>query len=189
MSFNRASGGRTNYVGLNVSIACQTRFVRNLEGITTDITISNSNGTEVGASERFIITDTTSGDDFERTLTFTPISEGDAGVYLCTGTAQSAILNPLVTAGTGGENLTISTVHGKEYNKARDSWERDGEARHPLKASPQGIPQGIPSRHPLKAYPHLLYVTLREIPYYLSRTCSHIHVSTLRELPGETLLI
>ncbi len=131
MSFDRASeGGRTNYVGLNVSIACRTRFLLNLEGITTDITISHSNGTEVGASERFIITDTASGDDFERTLTFTPISEGDAGVYICTGTSQSAILNPLVTVGRGGQNLTLSTVHGKEYRK-KPPWFHAGGGLYP----------------------------------------------------------
>ncbi len=118
MSFNRASGGgRTNYVGLNVSITCQTRFLHNLVDITTDITISHSNGTEVAASERFIITNT-AGEDFERTLTFTPISEGDAGVYLCTGTAQSATSNSLVTSGTGRQNLTIATVHGKGCSKS-----------------------------------------------------------------------
>lgn len=104
--------GRFNYIGLNISYACQTLFLGTVTSeLTADVEIfgpdnaliGGSGGGRVGATETM-----QTGGDFERSLYFAPLSAQDRGVYRCTGTIRPVNANALVSNGRGNKSQEIS---------------------------------------------------------------------------------
>lgn len=102
---------RFNYVGLNISYACQTLLVVAVTAeLTADVEIFGPDAALIAGSDgRVGVTDTMeSGGDFERSLYFAPVSAVDRGEYRCTGTIRPVVSNPLVTNGRGESTQDIS---------------------------------------------------------------------------------
>lgn len=109
----RFSFGTLNYVGQNVSYACQTLFLGTVTNeLTADVEIFGPGETQIGGGGRVGATDTVQmGGDFASSLYFFPLSAEDRGVYRCTGTIRPTTANPLVSNGSGERSLQL-TVFG-----------------------------------------------------------------------------
>ena len=104
---------RVNYVGLNISYVCETRFPLVLTSdLTADVEIFGPDDTLIEGSEGRVRVGTLmqsgTGGDFERNLYFDPISVADRGTYRCTGTVRPVVENSLVTNGRGERPEEIS---------------------------------------------------------------------------------
>ena len=106
----------TNYVGLNVSYVCSTLFPNTLNNdLAGNVDILRPDNTPIqeGSGRVGVSMVTRSRNDYERTVSFSPVSASDAGNYRCTGTISSAVPNPLVINGTSRDKQVSITVRGK----------------------------------------------------------------------------
>ena len=104
-----SSISRINYVGLNISYMCETRFpLVFTSDLTADVEIFRPDNTLIeGSNGRVRLgppLQSDTGGDFERNLYFDPISAADRGTYRCTGTVE----NSLVANGRGERPVEIS---------------------------------------------------------------------------------
>ena len=119
MRFIRAeSGFQVPHVGQNVSYSCETQFNGVLSGLFGQVQVFGPDGNALeGSDGRVSITETIKTRNFERTLSFSPLSAEDTGDYRCTGTIMPEMSNPLITNGTGNMPLSIN-VQGEEMSQA-----------------------------------------------------------------------
>ena len=92
-------GQNLRHVGFNYSYRCRLRFsVGLLSDLNVGVEISDPSGTPIDSTgDRVMVSETTmTGNDFARTLHFSPLSAEDTGEYTCTATVRPVTPNPLV---------------------------------------------------------------------------------------------
>ena len=105
------------YVGLPFSWRCEVEIPGNqLAGVTADVEWRRRGGAVITNNSRITVGATTEpspGREYQKTLTFSPLSAGDSGSYSCSATVMPTVTNSLVTngVGTGSDSLTVAGKH------------------------------------------------------------------------------
>ena len=113
VQFTRFTLG-TLYVGLNFTWRCQVELPdRQLSGVSATVEWIGPNGAALTSDSRITVGDTletSPGREYQKTLTFTPLSAGDSGNYSCSVTVMPTTSNSLVTnaVGTGSDSLSVA---------------------------------------------------------------------------------
>ena len=77
------------------------------------------NGTVITSGSRITVGDTleiSPGREYQKTLTFLPLSAGDSGSYICSATVMPTTSNSLVTSAEGTESDSLS-VNSKDLSR------------------------------------------------------------------------
>ena len=105
------------YIGLRFSWRCEVEIPgAQLPGVTADVEWRGPGGAVITNNSRITVHATTEpspGREYQKTLTFSPLSAGDSGSYSCSATVMPTVTNSLVTngVGTGSDSLTVSGKH------------------------------------------------------------------------------
>ena len=104
----------TLYVGLNFTWRCQVELPgRQLAGVSASVEWFGPNGAVITGDSRITVGDTletSPGREYQKTLTFTPLSEGDSGSYSCSATVMPTTSNSLVTSGIVIDSDSLSVA-------------------------------------------------------------------------------
>ena len=105
------------YVGLNLTWHCEVELPgRQLSGVSASVQWIGPNGAVITNGSRITVGDTletSPGREYQKTLTFTPLSAGDSGSYSCSATVMPTTSNSLVTnaVGTGSDFLSFGEYY------------------------------------------------------------------------------
>ena len=108
------------YVGLNFIWRCEVETPgRQLSGVSASVEwrLNDAvapNGAVISSGSRVTVGDTletSPGREYQKTLSFTPLSAGDSGSYSCSATVMPTTSNSLVTnaVGTGSDSLSVAS--------------------------------------------------------------------------------
>ena len=103
------------YVGLNFTWHCEVELPgRQLSGMSASVEWIGPNGTVITSGSRITVGATlvtSPGREYQKSLTFTPLSAGDSGSYSCSATVMPTTSNSLVTnaVGAGSESLSVAS--------------------------------------------------------------------------------
>ena len=105
----------TEYVGLNYTLRCEAQVPGSqlnnigtvIEWMKDGVKLSSSNDGRITLGETLV---DSPGQEFRRSIMFSPLSAGDMGSYRCSGTIRPTVDNPGVTNGVGirSSNLTVA---------------------------------------------------------------------------------
>ena len=102
------------YVGLNFFWRCEVQLRgRQLSGVSASVEWIGPNGAVITSDSRITVGDTletSPGREYQKTLTFTPLSAGDSGSYSCSATVMPTISNSLVTSGMVIDSDSLSVA-------------------------------------------------------------------------------
>ena len=105
----------SQYGGLNFTWRCEVELPgRHLSGVSASVEWIGPNGTVLTSDSRITVGDTletSPGREYQKTLSFLPLSDGDSGSYSCSATVIPTTSNSLVTiaVGTGSESLSVTS--------------------------------------------------------------------------------
>ena len=114
VQFTRRTLG-TLYGGLNFTWRCEVEIPgRQLSGVSASVQWIGPNGAVIISGSRITVGDTlesSPGREYQKTLSFTPLSAGDSGSYSCSATVMPTTSNSLVinAVGTGSESLSVAS--------------------------------------------------------------------------------
>ena len=89
---------------------------RQLSGVSASVEWIGPNGSVLTSGSRITAGNTaveSPGREYQKTLTFSPLSAGDSGSYSCSATVMPTTSNSLVTnaIGTGSDSLSVASKH------------------------------------------------------------------------------
>ena len=105
----------TLYVGLNFTWRCDVELPGNqLVGVRAVVEWRRPDGSVLNSDNRITVGDVaepTPGRDYERSVTFSPLSAGDSGNYSCSATVMPTMVTSGVTngMGTGSDSLAVAS--------------------------------------------------------------------------------
>ena len=105
------------YVGLPFSWRCEVEIPGNqLVGVTADVEWRGSGGAVITNNSRITVGATTEpspGREYQKTLTFSPLSAGDSGSYSCSATVMPTSSNSFINngVGTSSDSFTVAGKH------------------------------------------------------------------------------
>ena len=104
----------TLFVGLNLTWRCEVEISgRQLSGVSASVEWIGPNGAVITSDRRITVGDTlekSPGREYQKTLTFLPLSAGDSGSYSCSATVMPTTSNSLVTNAVGTESDSLSVA-------------------------------------------------------------------------------
>ena len=95
-----------------------------LPGVMADVEWRGPGGAVITNNSRITVGATTEpspGREFQKILTFSPLSAGDSGSYSCSATVMPTATNSLVTngMGTGSDYLTVAGKHNDTHTQTQ----------------------------------------------------------------------
>ena len=114
VQFTRLTLG-TVYVGLNFTWRCEVELPgRQLSGVRASVEWIGSNGAVLISDGRITVgatLETSPGREYQKSLSFTPLSAGDSGSYSCSATVMPTTSNSLVmnAVRTGSDSLSVAS--------------------------------------------------------------------------------
>ena len=99
---------------MNFTLRCEVEIPgRQLTGVSASVEWIGLNGTVLTSDSRITVgatLETSPGREFQKTLTFTPLSAGDSGSYSCLATVMPTTSNSFVTnaVGIGSDSLSVA---------------------------------------------------------------------------------
>ena len=105
----------TEYVGLNLTWRCDTRIPGNqligveavVEWTKLGVRLSSSNDGRITLGDLVI---DSPGQEYRRSISFSPLSADDMGTYSCSATVRPTVANPGVTNGFGLGNNNLNII-------------------------------------------------------------------------------
>ena len=108
----------SRYVGLNFTWRCEVDLPGNqLAGVSAAVDWRGPSGDIMTSDSRITVgrvVEIAPGRSFQRSVMFSPVSAGDAGIYSCTGTVMPTVTNSNVMNGVRTRNDSLS-VDSKLY--------------------------------------------------------------------------
>ena len=107
----------SQYVGLNFTWRCEVEIPsRQLSSVSASVEWIGPNGAVITSDSRITVgetLETSPGREYQKTLTFTPLSAGDSGSYSCSATVMPTTSNSLVTSGMviDSDSLSVASKH------------------------------------------------------------------------------